>query len=297
MAQATVLTLENDAVSLCCHPGFGGRISHLTDRQSGRNWLIDGTPNGDEDTGPSAIYGENHARGWDECFPAIASDHTPYWGPIRDHGLLWGETHQSRITDNCLQTAISLADGAITFERSLTLHGSTIIVDYNLANQGTLPCPYLWSQHCLLATRPGEKLVLDGLGTPDPAIHAPYDDLIIRGREAQFAQKTYAALTENHACIGIKGDAGGILFSWRRAEIPWCGIWLDYGGWPNAETSQPAPHQVALEPATAPFDPLTAAQNTGYGRVLVPGQSQSWQVIIKIFPAGKTLNRSSFYAD
>jgi hypothetical protein len=74
---------------LTVDPAFGARVLTLTDRNTGRQWLMEGTRA--SDTSEEAAYLGDASRGWDECFPTVLSCHHAAWGGrLRDHGLLWG---------------------------------------------------------------------------------------------------------------------------------------------------------------------------------------------------------------
>jgi hypothetical protein len=73
-----------------------------------------------------------------------------------------------------------------------------VVADYNLTNLGAAPLPCLWSQHCLPATRPGDRIVLSGhqdlrAGTDKFVwpIHQGRDLRIVGPLDEGFALKAY----------------------------------------------------------------------------------------------------------
>jgi galactose mutarotase-like enzyme len=60
--------------------------------------------------------------------------------------------------------------------------------------------------------------------------------------------------------------------------IPYLGLWLCYGGWP--ERDGPKQMCVAMEPSTAPVDSL--AQTGEWSRALGPGESYAWPMLVEL---------------
>jgi hypothetical protein len=273
-----MITLDNSRIALTLDPGFGARVMSLTDLASGRQWLVPGDCLGGDS------YLGDQARGWDECFPTVGTCSHPAWGDLRDHGLLWGLAWTvTGGRDTCTAT---FDDPRFTFSRSLRLQDATPTADYRLTNKRTIPLPYLWSQHALLATTPADRITLHGMAAmraggqpftwPD---HRARDLSAIGTGEEGFALKAYAD-TPGAASAEVTGPTGGIRFDWIGADVPAFGLWLDYGGWPAG-----APvHQVALEPATAPADDLAQAERMGRARTVTRGETHIWSVRISMTP-------------
>jgi galactose mutarotase-like enzyme len=275
-----MLTLANDHASLTLAPEYGARVTGLTDLATGRQWLVPGDLT--SGTGADAIYGADAARGWDECFPTVGvCDHPAWGGRMRDHGLLWGMPWDvTEVAPDHIQSRYSGAGFA--FKRSLTLAASTVTADYAVANLSEAAFPYLWSQHCLLATTPLDRIVLSGqTGMSAGGIafewpRHPLRDLAQVGPITEgFALKSYAA-TPGRASAAIVGPNGGIRFDW--SDIPALGLWLSYGGWP---VGGPV-HQLALEPTSATADHLAQAQALGQTRILAPQETHRWRVRITL---------------
>lgn len=257
---------------------FGARVTRLTDRSTNREWLLQG-PRA-RDVSDIAAYRGAASRGWDECFPTILPCHSAPWGGmLRDHGMLWGRPW-TVFDPGPQQIGTRFDADGVTFARVLTLQGPGLTAAYSVTSQRDVPMPYLWSQHCVLATRPGDQISLTGQGVMRAGDTAfqwpdhPTRDLTHVGDLAEgFTLKAYA-LTPDHASAQISGPRGGLRFDWDGAEIPALGLWLDYGGWPAEDPL----HQVALEPATATADDLAGAEALGQARWLAPGETHRWTV-------------------
>lgn len=261
------LALRNDILALEMDADFGARVTSLRDLRNGRDWLVGGRPEGD--ASDAASYRGAEARGWDECFPTVAACDHPAWGAMRDHGALWGRPWQAD------GAGAAFIDGpGYRFARALVLDGASVIARYEVTNTGAKPLVWMWSQHCLLEARSGERLVLDGIG---PLDRQDVPDRIARDGTAL---KAYGPV-EGRASVGLDGPDGSIRLEWDGAEIGHVGLWLDFGGWPEE-----APvHQIALEPTTAPADDLVAAGDDAIA--LAPGTSRRWQVTIRLRAGGK----------
>jgi len=283
-----VLSIGNDRIGLTILPDFGGRVVALTDWVSGRQWLVTGPQSGQ--TGEDAVYGADEAVGWDECFPTVLPcDHPAWGGTLRDHGALWG---RKWIVDHRDATCVDarFETRQFRFARSLTVQGASVTAAYSVTNLGSQTLPYLWSQHCLLATTPGDRIILNGQDDMHIAQDSfqwpahPDRDLSRVGDISEgFAMKAYAE-TPGRASAAINGPNGGLRLDWD--DVPALGLWLCYGGWPK---DRPV-HQVALEPATAGADHLAAADDMGKARVLAPHETHTWSVRMTLTtPTKRTL--------
>lgn len=272
------MRLANDRVALDLVPEFGARVTALTDLATGRQWLIGGACEGDP--GDGAIYEGREARGWDECFPTVAPCTHPDWGPMRDHGLLWGRPWA--VEGDGAACSARYQDPRFAFRRDLRLTGAEVRAEYRVTNQRDRPFRYLWSQHALLAVTPEDRIDLQRLGPvevggeairwPD---HRGRDLTRVGPAEEGLAVKAYAA-SPSGGSARVTGPNGGIAFHW---DVPAFGLWLCYGGWPARGAKQ---HQIALEPTTAAADHLLAAEAKGQARALAPGESHGWSVAITL---------------
>jgi len=276
------LTLQNDRIALTLEPGFGAWVTGLTDRATGRQWLCAGPCRGDP--GEAAAYLGDQARGWDECFPTITPCQHPDWGGMRDHGLLWGRPWTVDVAASGAACAARYDDCRFRFRRCLALSGPTVRADYAATNLSDRPMAYLWCQHALLATTPRDRIALEGIGRMQ-AEGCSFDwpqwpgrDLTRIGPVAEgFALKAYAP-TPRGGTARVEGPDGGIRLDWGP-EVPAFGLWLSYGGWPDAGLPL---HQLALEPATACADDLATAETIGAARRLAPGATHRWTVTLAL---------------
>lgn len=293
MKEVTPIYLENSHIKLCLTPCFGARVISLINKHTGRDWLVSGKVLGD--SGKGAIYGGNQAKGWDECFPTVAPVHTsisPWPKPIRDHGELWGRPWSCVATENAIDACYQ--SHQFKFTRRITLVGNMLKLNYGVENLTAEPLPYLWSQHCLLATTTQDTISLAGSAAlfhstycsdsnapknfPWPILHSSLPSLeTIQKTDAKFALKAYS-LVEGRLFVEI-GHAGEyIQFEWADTDIPYVGIWLDYGGWPDDTPT----HQVAIEPTTSASDDLSQAIRKQQAPFLEPEEQHNWSASISL---------------
>ncbi len=277
-----MLVAENAVVRLELAPEWGARVTSLIDKRSGRDWLVQGPCRGD--AGLAAVYAFDQARGWDECFPTVAScSGTAFgWpGDLRDHGDLWGRPWRCRRTGDGISATYT--SDRFEFTRQLSLDGDNIAADYRVENTGMSAFGYLYSQHMLLRLHPGETISCTGVGPftrsgvevgwPAPDLHP------VRDAAAAVAAKLYAPLT-SRASMTAGGEAGALRLQWDQSDAGAVGLWLDYGGWPAGSPV----HQVAIEPTTAAADSLEDSIPVW----LEPGDSRTWRVSISLSHAATT---------
>lgn len=286
------LVLANDRISLKVAPHFGARVTSLTDLRTGRDWLVGGKLEGS--AADEAVFSGAEARGWDECFPTVAPCDNDDWGSrLRDHGDIWGRPTTCTANDDEI-TSVFEGDH-YSFKRILKLYGERLHIDYAVTNTSDKALPYMWSQHCLLATTPADRIFIHGIGDMNvsgtggmsgnvpstfkwPRLSESHPDMgVIEPSEAGWIFKGYAAGSREIEA-GIEGPNGTIAFLSDSEQTPFLGLWLDYGGWPQ---SKPV-HQIAIEPTTAAADDLSGALRNGQARGLLPGETHHWAVTIRL---------------
>jgi len=293
-----VLTIENEAMFVSVDISYGARVTALLDKRSGRQWLYQGGRS--DNNGEEAVYFGAESIAWDECFPTIGrcdATATPWKRRLRDHGNVWGRPWAATGGADFIDAAYT--DELSRFRRKLSLAGNTLTIDYTATNLGVAVLPFLWCQHSLLATGPGDVLDFPGLDAMNSAFVAekgvvhrqttvpwPVHELplsfprfdVIQGAEKQFAAKFYADVAgQFRATVG--NDEGRLEIGWDAAELPSMGLWLNYGSWPGNGLVM---HQVAIEPATAGYDHLDKAIEGGASVDLAPGASKSWRVTYRL---------------
>lgn len=121
-------------------------------------------------------------------------------------------------------------------------------------------------------TAVGDKLFA-GPFDSGPFDSRPFDSRPFDSEPASSRSGAWASL--ERAAIGLR-----LTVKFEPSLTPYLGLWLCYGGWPDA----PGAKQmcVALEPATAPTDSL--AETGPWSRTLEPGESFTWPMELQIEP-------------
>ncbi|MCK1571891.1 hypothetical protein [Bradyrhizobium sp. 174] len=287
------VVIENEAMRVCVVPSYGARVVSMVDKNSGREWMMQGLPS--SNTGEDAVYAAAEAVGWDECFPTVArwdAEGTVWGRQLRDHGYLWGcPWNVAARSDGAVTTFYS--DGVFRFSRALSLTGRVLTAVYEVENLSDRELPYLWAQHGLLGVVASDRisiagvervaatyLVVDGhilsaqtMAWPDTNGKLPFALDEVQPASRRFAGKFYAAhVPFRRASVGH--DGAFLTIEWNEGLA--LGIWLNYGGWPAAG----GPHHIALEPTTAPADHLGEAVRTETAAVVPPGGRRTWTVTL-----------------
>jgi hypothetical protein len=69
--------------------------------------------------------------------------------------------------------------------------------------------------------------------------------------------------------------------SFDTKRLPFLGLWLCYGGWPN-DGEEPRQYAVALEPTTSPCSTLANAQRTNTAISLEDGEKYDWEILFTV---------------
>jgi hypothetical protein len=77
------------------------------------------------------------------------------------------------------------------------------------------------------------------------------------------------------ACIGQ-----GIALRFDTAKLPYLGLWLCYGGWPDDEKLS-RQYAVAFEPTVAPWGTLSTACENHQAPALAAGDSFEFSVVLE----------------
>jgi len=287
-----MIQLGTKQVALSMSP-VGGRIVSLVDLRSRRDWVHNWSVDQPEAT--DDIYDASTASGWDECLPTVAASvaDCPPWGRLRDHGEVWGRPADVIACDAASCTVV-WSVGQLELRRTLRLVGERIDLVYRHANHGEQPLPWLYSQHALLAVKPGDRIVMTGIGALSPAWtsgpdfsrlphEAEWPDIPTGPGDfghsvgaAIWAAKLFAPVARNAEARLVSAE-GSISFRWQAdSPLRHLGLWLNHGGWPMGGGL----HHLAFEPATCAFDGLADAVANDAAPILAPGQETGWTITV-----------------
>jgi hypothetical protein len=189
------------------------------------------------------------------------------------------------------------------FAKHIQLSGSSVEITYELESLEEIPFDYIWSAHPLLNIEPEDELLLPGeiseltlnwasdsslgeLGTNVswPKIlgnNSNIDFNYVQEKELGFAAKLFTKrLTQGKAGIYKQETDESLLFSFDVNQVPYLGIWLCYGGWPEGDF--PKEYTLALEPCSARPDSLEKACKWDDQQQISPSTIKCWQLEINI---------------
>lgn len=299
------VVLENELARITILPELGGKIASIFLKRNQlealqqplqpyrqRIWAQD--------------FADSDASGWDECLPTVSACEVSVGQEtkeIPDHGDIWllPATCSATATEVHLET--TLASMPLRLRRRIHLDGNTMRVHYEVRNQAVTPLSYLWSAHPLFAVDAADGIVLpksvaticvEGsanarLGNrgdqntwpvANDSQGKPVDLRIVQLPQTAIADKLFAGpLTQGYAGLYRAAHCVGILVQFDPQELPYLGLWLCYGGWPEGKVSRQ--QAVALEPCMAPSDSLADALLSGAAHTLAPGETSTWQIACK----------------
>ena len=299
--------LENSAMRVTVLPSLGGKIASIRVSPDGEELL-------QQPLQPYALrtrymsFDSSDASGWDECLPSVAACEVPtHSGPasVPDHGDFW-QVPWEVVSHSGTELEMS-ADGfslPLRFSRTLRLDGSRFRVSYALRNLSSESVEYIWSAHPLFAVEQGDHIVLPDsvrevtvegsaearLGQQGARQKWPkatlmnqkIADLTLAGKVTDgIGDKLFAASpTEGWCAIERKRLKQRVELRFDPADLPYLGLWICYGGWPEHNSIRQ--QCVALEPCTALGDSLAAAVKQRRARRVAPKAEHRWSVEFRV---------------
>lgn len=301
-----VVRIENEFLQLTVLPAFGGKILELINKQTGTQFLYE--PSEDPKSLRLPRYGEvfqpPYSFGFDECFPNITAESCHMNGHIAelpDHGEIWSRECDVHVSGDELILISRGVEINYQFVKRISLIQNRVKINYQLVNEGGFPFHYIWSTHPLLAVDEGDQLLLseksrdillnwssdEHLGKEGTTLSWPQINgngesglSFVKNIKKKTAAKLFADSGTGRAGLYRKKSDETLMFHVDPGSIPYLGIWLCYGGWP--EDSKQGDFTVAIEPTLAEFDSLNRAKEKGQAPEIKPGETHSWQLEISI---------------
>lgn len=294
--------LESDELRLTVLPERGAKIASMRHMPTGTELLWQPS-RGTTGSGvaPGIPFDATQAWGWDEMFPAIHAERfEDESGPritVPDHGEVW--TRPWEVLETSGESSITLGVSGESFPyeltRTTTVREATVTQEYRLQNAGKTELPWMWAAHPLFALSDGA------------ALHAPsawdrvrnaHDSSAMPGYDRVYPYPGSAprldTLPEPDSSIALKyffehqnsDPAARIVLRQPAMGLdirvgadprmaPWYGVWCNAGGLFGH-------NNVAVEPASAPMDSLSAAARLGRLPRLPAGESVSWWMVVSI---------------
>jgi galactose mutarotase-like enzyme len=300
------VSMQTDTLAVVVLPELGGKIASL--RWLPGNLELLQAPLADYAPRTMTMgFEEGDAGGWDECLPSVASCSlvTPRRVVrVPDHGDFWRLAWSCEQAGNEIRMAATGVSLPLRLERTLTFDDDALRIDYRVENVGDEPVEYAWSAHPLFAVDPEDRVLLPesvkavrvegsagqrlggkGMKHAWPRTKAKSGDVIdlslAGGIGDGTGDKVFAAApSEGWAAIIRRQRGVRIEVRFDPQRIPWLGLWLCYGGWPEGMARRQ--QCVAIEPCTAPMDSLAEAVEQGSARKLAAGEFDSWAMQVRV---------------
>jgi len=311
-ADAATITLRSAEIEVTVVPQEGGRISSIHSIQSGLEFLTQARPGRPSvEPGLEASFQRGPCAGAEECLPTVGYCTDCADGPAPDHGDFWQIPWQvdSVVSGRLEMHAIGFSR-PLRFERVTELSGGSLLLSYKVVNIGPEPLTFLYAWHPLFAVGAGDRVVLPAevsnvtlFYSRDEAPRGQKRDLLwpmLQNKEDlrdlsvamapdhETAEMIYTRRLHVGRCGLFRRSPGqGVIVSFDSSRLPYLGIWLCFGGWPD---SGPEPKQVAiaLEPTTAPCNTLSASERAGLALSLAPGCCFAWDLRVDLTSPGLT---------
>ncbi|MHB1686743.1 MAG: hypothetical protein ACYCVH_05140 [Ignavibacteriaceae bacterium] len=257
-----------------------------------------------------ADFSKFDVSGFDDCFPTIDScvinslknKYSKYNFP--DHGELWSRAWKYSTSENSITFEIKGVNFNYVFFKQFQLEGNRVLVTYKVKNLSSDPLPYIWSAHPLLNVKEGDKIIipeeielvyLNWVSDPTIGSHGDFvswpflskvekkiDYSWVRGKNHNLALKCYTEKIANgYAGVYFPEKEESIFFSFDTKKIPFLGIWICYGGWP--EDSDNKHFTIGLEPTNGRPDSLAEAIENRECSIVEEYSEKKWELEISIW--------------
>ena len=287
--------LENHLLKVVVLPDNGGKLASISCQRTKTEFLLRGSRyERVAEFGPFAGFEESDCAGWDECLPTVsASRPMGDVASIPDHGDFW-RFPWNVLSANAPNEVSLEAYGfsrPLRFRKRISLEANELTICYEIENTGDGQVEILYAPHPLFCIGAKDQIVLpteitnltllesrgNRIGAPGAKISWP----IHRHEGFTFDLQTVGRLTDRTADMlysgrltrGVAGlyrnsSGHGLILRFDTADLPYLGLWLCYGGWPENDRPSSWQYAVAFEPTSAPHGSLCDAICASQARTL-----------------------------
>jgi hypothetical protein len=309
------ISLENELLEVKILPAFGGKIISIRSKRNGEEFILPPFIGYDQASAHGS-FDQSDGGGFDECLPSVAGcEAISEEAAVPDHGDLWRVDWQVDSTDRGVVLHGDSTSRPLRLTRRAELMGSSLVLDYTLSNLSDSSVTWLWSAHPLLRVEEGDLILLPDeikevtieycstdqfqqrscIGWPRP--------LTLSGTTVNLSRVEAIDGTKAYKLFAQMGKAGwaslyrrrtgqGLVFRFDPAELPFLGLWICFGAWPERDGRKQ--YTVALEPTTADFDSLAEAQRNGRACNLGSHESRHWRLEVQLLGASSPLSAEEF---
>jgi hypothetical protein len=255
-----------------------------------------------------APFEEFETSGFDECVPTVVECRYPEEPfPSRqcpDHGDVWCLPSNVEIDGEQVILTTSLRSLPLQFTKKVQLQATTVRIDYEVTNLNQSSVKFLWSAHPLLRIESEAEIVLpeevkeveigwskgarlgmsgDRRSWPN-AIDSSGQMVTLNkvtSATGGSAEKLFTPRLSKGFCGMFLPRANeSIAFHFDTRVVPYVGIWICQGGWPDNRASKD--FTAALEPCNGRPDSLNDAIHRNECATLVGKGSTQWWMEIEV---------------
>lgn len=274
-------------------PLYGGKCTSMNVLENGRELLEQAVGAHYKKPVYMGDYIDAECSAFDDMFPTILPAHCeqfPWEGTLMpDHGEVYALPWQYAIESDRLHMWVYSLRFAYRLDKWISEREGGILIEYQARNLSEYDFDFLYSAHCMLAAEEGARLILPfKQNTPSTIIFSDLEELGGYGAPALWPCTKgidFAETPPKETMIGYKFyfeepipegwfkyvylDGTALRVSFNPEQLPWFGLWVNYGAFKNM-------YNVAPEPSTAPFDRPDAAKRRGKASVLKGGATYDW---------------------
>lgn len=294
--QVRVVRLENDHLVVEVSPETGGRITRLTHKGLGRDFLWRHSRLPLAHVEPGVAYDPNFTGGIDDIIPGDSPEVIDGLASP-DHGELWSLALDSRVEGGALVLKGRLPVWGLDVRKRVTLRPDSpwVDLDYSFVNRSGARRVFLWKLHAAVAVAPGDAIVCPAriAAVADPAWSRwgavePFDWPNVAGGRADLVPPPdgttdflflYGLRAGRVGLQGVSGQsaAGELRIDFDLSVFPYVCCFASYGGFDGHYT-------VILEPCTAMPLSVVEAARLGQCSVLEAGDRLDTRVSIYAGP-------------
>lgn len=294
---------ENNRIRVELVPERGSKLVSLVDKDTKREWIFSNNSSWEKPLKYGMQFKDGDHEGWDEMFPAVVTSPYPErpWNNvvIPDHGEVWTLFWENKLMDKVAKLIVYGVQIPYILQKEYELIKQDLKISYTLYNNSPFRFCFLWVAHPLLKIEEGMKIETDKslnsaiiylsegqrLGSFNDKISYPvvknkngtFDLSMIDEPERKYADKYWleGIYKSGQARIFHPKTNESLVFNFDPKEIPFLGIWINYGGYCNE-------YNIALEPAIGFLDDLYVAYNMNKFGIVNAYSIKKWSLSVSV---------------
>jgi hypothetical protein len=284
-------------------PSRGSKVVSLINLETGKEWVFQN----DEPWMPLQYgmdWGAADRMGWDEMFPTILPCPCPNapWQHVSfpDHGEVWALPWEYKQAEDRITLWVSGVQVPYKLEKTYSLCGSSVNIDYKVSNPTPFDFSYMWAAHNLLHVMPGTELITEShldqvtyyFSQGNRVAHfnerakypiamgneGPVNLSVTEQKLNRHAEKYWFQGDLKDGIAGVRAPSGEtLMYSFSPEDVPYLAVWANYGAFWGE-------YNVAFEPATGFLDNLYIAHQLHKVKTVQGYSEAKWRLSIELIP-------------